>query len=521
MDVDHGTLWTPRAASFCPSATRSSEDRPDCGSIPATRGTGHAFQLVGIRARSYIQSVVETIRPLMFIGSSSEGLPVARALQEELEHDVDAKVWDQGVFGLSDSSLEPLERHAGEVDFAVFVLTADDLLTKRGDSGEVPRDNVLFEAGLFIGRIGRHRAFLVSCRDDRLELPSDLRDVTRAEFNRRADIRATIGPAAERIRRGMKDAPPRPGEIANPAHIEAPVRVRSLAHEVITELETNRYQLSEAKARAYGWSTDDLLAAAKFDKWQKDPDASADSDVMDALRATYVWMHRKNIEMQEREHAAWNAVGRQVDEPVPGLALDANDLAELDEGMSRIMNAQDRLRALIEQLACGPSSDPSLNTSPAEGVAAAVGSGVHTDEDPDGRQAFAIVIRPQLAVRTIFDVDERQPTGDMFLEVHNASQFTAADVEAEVRYRDGRVKTDTVERMNPDHVGEPRWKVRLVGVSPAPGDIFADVRQQIETVTLSYGDVRRLARYRVEIPTNSGVGEPFELALANEQRTLT
>ena len=115
-------------------------------------------------------------------------MPVARALQEELEHEVDAKVWDQGVFGLSDSSLEALERHAGEVDFAVFVLTADDLLTKRGESGEVPRDNVLFEAGLFIGRLGRHRAFLVSCRDDKLALPTDLRDITRAQFNRRANL---------------------------------------------------------------------------------------------------------------------------------------------------------------------------------------------------------------------------------------------------------------------------------------------------------------------------------------------
>jgi predicted nucleotide-binding protein len=59
---------------------------------------------------------METSRPQMFIGSSTEGLPVARALQAELENDVDAKVWDQGVFGLSDSSLEALERHPGEVD---------------------------------------------------------------------------------------------------------------------------------------------------------------------------------------------------------------------------------------------------------------------------------------------------------------------------------------------------------------------------------------------------------------------
>jgi hypothetical protein len=289
--------------------------------------------------------------------------------------------------------------------------------------------------------------------------------------------------------------------------------VRSLAHEVMTELETNRYQLDEAKARKYGWSTDDMLQAAKFDKWQKDSDAAADSDVMDALRGTYIWLHRKNIEMQQREQAAWNAVGQQVD--VPGLALDAHDLAELDEGMNRIANAKDRLRVLIQELGGEPFPE---RVKPAEGSAPAASSRGRNEEDPEGHQAFAIVIKPQLAVRTTFDVEDGEPTGDMFLEVHNASQFTATDIEAEVRYRDGRAKTDTLARMNPDQVGEPRWNVQLVGVSPATGDIFAEVRQQIERVTLSYCDVRRLARYRVSIPTNSGVGEPFELALADEQR---
>ena len=47
-------------------------------------------------------------RPPMFIGSSSEGLSIARAIQVELENDVDATIWDQGVFGLSQSSLEAL-----------------------------------------------------------------------------------------------------------------------------------------------------------------------------------------------------------------------------------------------------------------------------------------------------------------------------------------------------------------------------------------------------------------------------
>jgi len=459
---------------------------------------------------------VEISRPLMFIGSSAEGLSIARALQAELEHDVDATVWDQGVFGLSDSSLEALERHAGEIDFAVFVLSADDLPTKRGESGEVPRDNVLFEAGLFIGRLGRHRVFLVSCRDDTLELPTDLRGITRAQFNRRDDVRASVGPAAEMIRRGIKDAPSRPAEVSTTALHEVSGRVRSLAHEVITELETNRYQLAEAKARGYGWGDDDMLPGAKFDLWQKDPDASGDSDVMDALRGTYIWLHRKNVEMQQREQAAWNAVGQTVDEP--GLMLDADDRAELDEGISRIATARSHLRALMVKLGGEVWAEPVVETPPAEAIAPAAVSPSDYEGDSEGREALAIVIKPQLAVRTIFEVSDGRPTGEMFLEVHNASRFTATRLEAEIRYRDGRIETDALESMDTDRVGEPRWTVPLAGVSPAAGDVFAEVRQQVESVTLSYCDARQLARYRIRIPTLSGVGEPFELALADEQR---
>src|SRR4051794_30612749 len=102
----------------------------------------------------------------MFIGSSAEGLRVAQELQAELEHDVEATVWSQGVFGLSGGTLETLEARSHEFDFAVLVLSPDDLISKRETSGHVPRDNVVFEAGLFMGALGRRRTFLVACQDD-------------------------------------------------------------------------------------------------------------------------------------------------------------------------------------------------------------------------------------------------------------------------------------------------------------------------------------------------------------------
>jgi predicted nucleotide-binding protein len=47
-------------------------------------------------------------KPKIFIGSSSEGLPVARAIRTELDNDANCVVWNQGFFGLNLSTLDGL-----------------------------------------------------------------------------------------------------------------------------------------------------------------------------------------------------------------------------------------------------------------------------------------------------------------------------------------------------------------------------------------------------------------------------
>jgi hypothetical protein len=147
-------------------------------------------------------------RPSLFVGSSAEGLSVARALQAELEFDVEATIWSQGVFGLSDGTLESLAAKAPTFEFAVLVLTPDDLLTSREKTSNAPRDNVIFEAGLFMGALGRRRVFMVSCRDDQLALPSDFAGISMAQYNRRSDgnLQAAVGPVATNIRTAIKAA---------------------------------------------------------------------------------------------------------------------------------------------------------------------------------------------------------------------------------------------------------------------------------------------------------------------------
>jgi len=121
-------------------------------------------------------------RPLLFVGSSSEGIEYAKALQVNLDQVCQVVLWSQGVFGLSGGTLESLAEKIQGVDFGVLVVTPDDLVTSRNSTSAAPRDNVLLELGMCIGALGRHRSFLVHDRSKKLKLPSDLAGITHATF---------------------------------------------------------------------------------------------------------------------------------------------------------------------------------------------------------------------------------------------------------------------------------------------------------------------------------------------------
>jgi predicted nucleotide-binding protein len=151
--------------------------------------------------------------PKLFVGSSTEGLSIAKAIQLNLDHEYhecEVTLWSQGVFGLGRGTLEELVQEAATVDFAVLVLTPDDLVTKREKGGQQPRDNVLFELGLFMGKLGRDRTFIVHERTRLLDLPTDLAGITLATFARRADnnMEAALGPVCTRLETAMRAAKP-------------------------------------------------------------------------------------------------------------------------------------------------------------------------------------------------------------------------------------------------------------------------------------------------------------------------
>ena len=143
----------------------------------------------------------------IFIGSSGEGIKVAEATQILLSNDgFDPLVWNQGIFGLGKSILEELISFLDKCDFGVFILRGDDLLASRGRDYNVTRDNVLFELGLFIGRLGRLKTFIVYDNSTDTKIISDLTGILYTSFDgSKPNLNIALGPAVSRIKQQIDD----------------------------------------------------------------------------------------------------------------------------------------------------------------------------------------------------------------------------------------------------------------------------------------------------------------------------
>lgn len=126
----------------------------------------------------------------LFIGSSSEGLIVARqlktALEEQLADTIECRIWeDAKIFSLNKSALDSLLIAARKFDYGILVATKDDIATVRKVKRYIPRDNVMFEMGMFIGSLGLTRAYLLVEKESKL--PTDYNGVTISYFERETD----------------------------------------------------------------------------------------------------------------------------------------------------------------------------------------------------------------------------------------------------------------------------------------------------------------------------------------------
>lgn len=127
------------------------------------------------------------IKKKVFIGSSSEELPLAEQAKLVLETDFDVTIWnenlwDKAIFKLNNNYLADLLKATLKFDFGILIGSKDDKVEYRGAEVLQPRDNILFELGLFIGRMGISKcAFLV---DEDIKILSDFQGISLARYNK-------------------------------------------------------------------------------------------------------------------------------------------------------------------------------------------------------------------------------------------------------------------------------------------------------------------------------------------------
>lgn len=123
-------------------------------------------------------------KPVVFVGSSSEQLPLVTHLIRALKDKTVPRPWNRS-FEPGETTLEALMASANEADFAIFVFGPDDWTESRSAKRASPRDNVVFEAGLFGGMLGWRRSMIVHA--DGVKLPSDLLGLTLIRYDAKED----------------------------------------------------------------------------------------------------------------------------------------------------------------------------------------------------------------------------------------------------------------------------------------------------------------------------------------------
>jgi hypothetical protein len=156
------------------------------------------------------------MRPLVFIGSTSEQKRIAEKLFSSIEDFTQPRLWAHDVFKPSETTISSLMKETKTSQFAVLLITPDDKVEVRGEEYASPRDNVIFELGLFMGALGANKAFLVRPKTARgLKLPTDLAGVAFVTYDDDRDDGATVnsfhsaaGQIRDAITAALKALPP-------------------------------------------------------------------------------------------------------------------------------------------------------------------------------------------------------------------------------------------------------------------------------------------------------------------------
>ena len=147
-------------------------------------------------------------KPRIFLGSSGQQSKLLQALTRGLEEIAHVVPWTTS-FNPGTTTLGRLLELTREVDFAAFVFARDDWTAKAPPAADAaaagqasPRDNVVFEAGLFGGVLGMRRTFILHASG--AKLPSDLLGFTCVRYAG-AGTPAEIKVVNQKLRKAIED----------------------------------------------------------------------------------------------------------------------------------------------------------------------------------------------------------------------------------------------------------------------------------------------------------------------------
>lgn len=142
--------------------------------------------------------------PKVFIISSVEGLEIARGIEQGLSHErFEVTVWTERTFEPSGYPLPSLQEKISSSDFCIVVASPDDNLKRRKVDYVVPRDNVIFEAGMGVGALGIPRTLIVVPRQNAPQLPTDLTGLTTIGYAE-STSGPLLGPVCTEIRNAIQ-----------------------------------------------------------------------------------------------------------------------------------------------------------------------------------------------------------------------------------------------------------------------------------------------------------------------------
>src|SRR5262245_14544581 len=147
-------------------------------------------------------------KPRIFLGSTGKQEKLLEALTRGLEDVAHVEPWTTS-FNPGTTTLERLLELTREVDFAAFVFALDDWTTNSAPASDPaapgqasPRDNVVFEAGLFGGVLGMRRTFILHASGSKL--PSDLLGLTSVRYGE-ASAAAEIEVINQKLRKAIEN----------------------------------------------------------------------------------------------------------------------------------------------------------------------------------------------------------------------------------------------------------------------------------------------------------------------------